>query len=183
MGFSCLPYTAQTRRYWCLEWTLVRRCPNDHNHKVEQNPEHSEGNEDACNGGIDGCHVLAQSAGEEEERSLEHDWEALDEEMQGPLLQSIALPLTVCATLDHRPAGIPEVSVEPLLSQHRNECGKKRDQETRVHEPSDGDDLAGRILWDEWDGGGFVRDGRLVEGEEDHAEEGCRLLVRIGLET
>jgi len=68
--------------------------------------------------------VLAQSAGEEEERSLEHEREALDEEMEGPLLQPIALPLTICAALDRRAAGIPEVTVEPLLSQHRDECGK-----------------------------------------------------------
>jgi len=127
--------------------------------------------------------VLAQSAGEEEEGSLEHDREALDEEMEGPLLESIALPLTVSATFDCRPAGIPEVPVEPLLSQHRDECGKERDQETRVHEPGDCDDLAGRALLDGWDGGGFVWDGRLVEGEEDCTEDGCRLLVRIGLET
>ena len=32
------------------------------------------------------------------------------------------------------------------------------------------------------DGGGFIRDGGLVEGEKDHVEEGCRLFIRIGLE-
>jgi len=127
--------------------------------------------------------VLAQSAGEEEECNLEHDREALDEEMEGPLLQSIALPLTVSAAFDLRPASTPQVPVEPLLSQHRGKCGKQRDKETHVHESSDSDDLAGRALLDGWDGGGFVLDGRLVEGEKDRAEEGCRLLVRIGLET
>ena len=181
--FSCLPHAPQSNRYRCLEWTLVRRCPNDHNPKVEQNPEHSQGDEDTCNGGIDRRHVLAQPAGEEEEGNLEHDREALDEEVEGPLLQSIALPLTICGALDRRPAGVPEVPIEPLLSQHCDECGKKRDQETRIHQPGDGDDLAGRAFLGGWDGGGFVRDGRLVEGEEDRAEEGCGLLVRIGLET
>jgi len=127
--------------------------------------------------------VLAQSANEEEERSLEHDREALDEETEWPLLQSIALPLTVSTFLNRRPTSIPQVSVEPLLSQHRDECGKKRDQETRVHESSDGDDLTGRALLDGWDGGGFVLDGRLIEGEKDRAEEDCRLFVWIGLET
>jgi len=102
--------------------------------------------------------------------------------MEGPLLQSIALPLTVSATLDCRPASIPQVPVEPLLAQHRDECGEQRDQQTRVHQSSDGDDLTGRALWDRWDGGSFVRDGRLVEGEEDCTEDGCGLLVRIGLE-
>ena len=37
-------------------------------------------------------------------------------------------------------------------------------------------------LLDGWDGGGFVRDGRLVEGGEDCTEQGCGLVVRIGLE-
>jgi len=36
---------------------------------------------------------------------------------------------------------------------------------------------------DRWDGRSFVWDGRLVEGEKDRTEEGCGLLVRIGLET
>jgi len=127
--------------------------------------------------------VLAQSTSEEEKRNLEHDRETLDEAMEGPFLESVALPLTVCATLDRRAAGIPQVPIEPLLAQHCGECGKKRDQETRVHESSDGDDLAGRALLDRWDSGGFVWDGRLVEGEKDRAEEDCGLLVRIGLET
>ena len=125
MGFSCLPCTAKSKGYWSLERTLVRRCPDNHNSKVEQNPEHSQGDEDTCNGGIDRCHVLAQPAGEEEEGNLEHDREALDEEVEGPLLQSIALPLTICGALDRRPAGVPEVPIEPLLSQHCDECGKK----------------------------------------------------------
>ena len=131
--------------------------------------------------GIDGRHVLAQPASEEEEGNLEHDREALDEEMEGPLLQSIALPLTVSAALDRRPASIPQVPVEPLLTQHCDECGKQRDQQTRIHESSDGDDLAGGAVLDGCDGGGFVRDGRLVEGKKDRTEEGCGLLVRIGL--
>jgi len=102
--------------------------------------------------------------------------------MERPLPQSIVLPLTVSAALDCRPASIPQVPVKPLLAQHRDECGKKRDHETRIHESSGSDDLAGRALLDGWDAGGFVRDGRLVEGEKDRAEESCGLLVRIGLE-
>ena len=51
--------------------------------------------------------MLAQSASKEEERNLEHDRETLDEEMEGPLLESITLPLTVSAALDRRPPGIP----------------------------------------------------------------------------
>ena len=182
VGFSCLPYAAKGNGYRCLEWTLVRRCTNNHNPNIEQDSEYSEGDEDTGDGGIDGSHVFAQSTGEEEERDLEHHRETLDEEVEGPLLEPIALPLTVSATLDHRPASIPQVPVEPLLAQHRDECGEQRDQETRVHESSDRDDLAGRTLLDGWDRGGFIRDSRLVESEEDRTEEGCRLVVGIGLE-
>ena len=119
---------------------------------------------------------------EEEEGNLEHERKTLNEEMEGPLLESIALALTVSATLDHRPSCVPQVAIEPLLAQHCNECGEQGDQETRVHEPSDGDDLAGRIFLGGWHGGDFVWDSRLVEGEEDRTEKGSRLVVRVGLE-
>jgi len=66
--------------------------------------------------------------------------------MEGPLLESIALALTVSATLDHQPSCIAQVAVEPLLAQHHDECGKQGDQETHVHEFSDGDNLTGRIF-------------------------------------
>jgi hypothetical protein len=127
--------------------------------------------------------VFAQPTGEEEEGDLEHDWETLDEEMEGPFLQSIALALTVSATLDHRPARMPQVPVEPLFAQHCDERGEQRDQETRVHQSGDRDDLGGGVFLGGWNGGGFVRDSRLIEGEEDCAEESGGLLVRIGLQA
>ena len=126
--------------------------------------------------------MLTQSTSEEEEGNLEHQREALDEEVEGPLLESIAFALAISATLDHRSANVPQVPVEPLLAQHRDECGEQGDQETRVHESSDCDDLTGRIFHG-WNGGGFVRDGGLVEGEKDRAEKSCGLFVRIGLEA
>ena len=51
----------------------------------------------------------------------------------------------ISATLDHRPARILQVLVEPLFAQHRDENGKQRDQKACVHEPGDGDNLTGRI--------------------------------------
>ena len=77
--------------------------------------------------------MFAQSTGEEEEGDLEHDQETLDEEVEGPFLESVALALTVPATLDHRPTRMPQVAVEPLFAQHRDESGKQRDQKTPVH--------------------------------------------------
>ena len=182
MGFSCFPYATKSSGYWSLEWALVRGRANDYNPEVECNSKDSEGDENSSHWGVDGRHVFAQSTREEEESGLEHDRETLDEEVEGPFLQPVALALTVSATLDHRPARMPQVPVEPLLAQHRDERGEQRDQETRVHEPSDGDDLGGGTSWDGWNGGGFARDSRLVEGEEDCTEESCGLLVRIWLQ-
>ena len=101
--------------------------------------------------------------------------------MQWPFLESIAFALTVPATLDHRPARIPQVSVQPLLPQHGDECGEQGDQEARIHEPSYGDDLARWIFLSRWDGGGLAWAGGLIESEEDCAEKGRGLFVGVGL--
>ena len=69
-----------------------------------------------------------------------------------------------------------------MLAQHRDECGEKGDQETRVHEPSGSDNLTRRISLSGWNSGDFVWDSGLVEGEEDRAQEGSRLIIRVGLE-
>ena len=76
---------------------------------------------------------------------------------------------------------MPQVPVEPLFAQHRNERGEQRYQETCVHEPSDGDNLTGGTFLGGWNGGGFIWDSRLIEGEEDCAEESYGLLVWIRL--
>ena len=91
--------------------------------------------------------------------------------------------MTVSASLDHRPARIPQVSVEPLLAQHGDECGEQGDQETRIHETGDSDDPARRAFLKRWNDGGLTGDGRLIESEEDGSEEGRRSIVRIGLEV
>ena len=103
--------------------------------------------------------------------------------MEGPLLESITFALAVSASLDHRPACVPQVSVEPLLAQHRDERGQQRDQETRVHESGDGDDLTRGVFLGGRNGRGLVRYCGLIEGEENCTEEGCGLFVGIGLET
>ena len=70
-----------------------------------------------------------------------------------------------------------------MLAQHRNECREHGDYETRIHERGHSDDFAGWIFPGRWDGRGLTRDGGLIESEENCAEEGGRLLVRIGLEV
>ena len=77
---------------------------------------------------------------------------------------------------------MPQVSIEPLLSQHRDERREQRDQQAGVQETRDGDDLAGWVLLDRWNSGGFVWNCGLVKGEEDGTEESYRLVVRVGLE-
>ena len=39
------------------------------------------------------------------------------------------------------------------------------------------------MFWDAWDGGGLAGNSGRIESEEDGAEEGCGLLVRIGSEV
>jgi len=127
--------------------------------------------------------VSTESTGEKEEGDLEHHRETLDEEVQWPFLQPIAFTLTVSASLDHRPARILQVSIQPLLAQHGDERGKHGDYETRVHETGHGDDLTRWISLGGLDGRSVTRDGGLIESEEDRAEEGGGLLVRIWLEV
>ena len=89
--------------------------------------------------------------------------------------------MTVSATLDHRRARIPQVSVQPSLS---HECCDQRDQQTGVHETYDGDDVGERILLNWQNGGRFVWDCGLVEGEEDGAEEGWGLVrLEFGMDV
>jgi len=70
-----------------------------------------------------------------------------------------------------------------LLSQHRDERGQHGYQETRVHEAGDSDDLGRRILLRRRNCRRFTRDSRLVESEEDCAEESSGLFVRVGSEA
>ena len=91
--------------------------------------------------------------------------------------------LAVATTLDHRPARMPQVPVQPLLAQHGDECSQHGDHKTRIHETGNDDDLARRDFLNGWNGGGLTGDGGLIESEEDDTEEGCRLLVQIGLEV
>ena len=84
-------------------------------------------------------------------------------------------PSSVSVTPDHRPARIPQVSVQPLLSQHSDEC---REQKARAHGASGGDDLTQWSSLNRRNGGGLTGDSGLIESEEDGTEEGHRLVVR-----
>ena len=176
------PQSTQSSGGWRLKRTLVRGHSRNDDSQVEQNPKYSKRDEDPRNDIVNGCHVSTQPAGEEEESDLEHHRKSFDEQVERPFLESCVLSLTVSTTLDHRPARVPHVSVQPLLPQHCDERREQRYQQAGVHETRDGDDLAGRVLLNGQNGGGFVWDCGLVEGEEDGAEEGHGLVVGVGLE-
>ena len=166
-----------------MEWTRIRRRPSDHDCGVNRGSKASETEEGVRNRRVDRQHVSAESAGEQEKRHLEHHRETLDEEVQRPLFQPIAFSLAVSAALDHRSTRMPQVPVQPLLPQHRDECSQQRDQETRVYKAGRGDDLARWVSANGWNGGSLAGNGGLVEGEEDCTEEGDGLLVGIRLEV
>lgn len=84
-----------------------------------------EGDNHTCDGRVDQPRVPQQSTGEEK-GDLEYDGETLDEKVERPLLQAIVFALPVATALDHRPSGVVEVPVQPLLAQHCGECGQQR---------------------------------------------------------
>ena len=127
--------------------------------------------------------MSAEAASEKEEGDLEHHRETLDEEVQWPFLQPIAFALAVSASLDRRSARIPQIPVQPLLAQHRDECGEQGDYQTRVHETGHSDDLVRCVFLSRWNGRSLTGDGRLIESEENCAEEGGGLLVGIRSEV
>ena len=68
--------------------------------------------------------MAAESTSKEEEGDLEHDRQTLDEEVEWPFFQTLTLALPIPASLHHRPSLIPQVTVEPLFSQHRDKRGE-----------------------------------------------------------
>ena len=77
---------------------------------------------------------------------------------------------------------MPKVSVQPLLAQHRDECGQQRHQQARVQEVGGCDDFLGRSTPDRGSGGILVRGNGSVEVEEDRSEVGFGPFARVWLE-
>ena len=127
--------------------------------------------------------MSTETAGEEEEGDLEHQRKALDEGVERPFLEPVAFALPVAAALDHRATRIAQVSIQPLLPQHGDECGEKGDQKACIHEAGGSNDLARRIFLNRWDNRSLTGDGGLIESEKDGTEESSGLLVGIGLEV
>jgi len=105
-----------------LEWTLIGGCSGSHNPDVEEDTEHGEGDDDACNRCVDRPHVSRNAAGEEKEGDLKHEGETFDEETERPSLETIGFALAITTPFDRRSSTVSEVPVEPLLAQHCDEC-------------------------------------------------------------
>ena len=133
--------------------------------------------------GVDGPHVPAESASEKKEGYLKHDGQALDKRPEWPFMEPIELALAVAASLNHRPSFASNIPVELLFSQHCNESGEQRDQQTRIHKTSCYDDRAGGGPLGSRDGGVFAWNGGLVEGEENSTKKNCRLLIGVRCEV
>jgi len=73
VGLNHFLQTAQAGGCRRLERTLVQGRPGDDDGKIEHHTEHSEGDEDVRDGGVDGPRVWAEPAGEEEEGQLKHN--------------------------------------------------------------------------------------------------------------
>ena len=110
-GSEPLPQATQRDRRWRLEWAGVRGCASDGDPNVKQKPKAGEGKEGVSDGVVDGCHVPTEAAGEEKKCDLEHHRETLDEQVEWPFGEPVALPLTISATVDHGSSGVPQVSI------------------------------------------------------------------------
>ena len=77
---------------------------------------------------------------------------------------------------------ISQVPVQPLLAQHGNGCTEQGYQKTCVHETGGGDNLARWIFLNGRNHGDLTGVGVLIESEEDRAEEGSGLFIRVRLE-
>ena len=94
--------------------------------------------------GVDGPHVPRRSTGEEKKGDLEHDGETLYEQVEWPPLEAVIFALAVTAAFDHRSTCVPEVPVQPLFAQHRDERRQQRHQKACIEKVRGCNDLCGK---------------------------------------
>lgn len=83
-----------------MKRTVVRRCASNDDPNVKQYPKTCEGDKGVCDGGVDWHHVPTETTGEEEESDLEHHRKALNEQVERPFLEPIALALAISAAFN-----------------------------------------------------------------------------------
>ena len=97
-------------------------------------------------------------------------------------MQAIEFALTVPTTLDHRSARVTKVFGQPLLAQHRNERGQKRNQQTCIREIRDRDNLLRGASPHRRGSGVFARRNGWVEAKKDGSEVGSGPFAVVWLE-
>ena len=102
-------------RCWSLEWTFIRGCSGDHNPNVEEDVWNSEGDNDACDGGLDCPHISRQAANEGKEDDLEHNGEALDEESERGFLEAVELALAIATPFNRIEKNSSGVGFRPFI--------------------------------------------------------------------
>ena len=127
-------------------------------------------------------HVLAEPTYKEEGGGPGHVRKTINEEVEPNFPESIISTSTISAFFSHRSTHTTHVTVCPLLPHDYNERDEERRHETRVHERSSGDDPTKRVFLYRWNGGNFILDCGLIEGEEDYAKGVRRLLICVWFE-
>ena len=128
LGCLAVYEVSESCRRWCLEWTFIRGCSDDHDPDVEEEADNGEGDDDTSDRRVDRPHVSRQAAGEEKKGDLEHDWKTLDEQPKWPSLEAFEFALAIATALNRRSTSVPEVYVQPLFAQHRDKRSQQRHQ-------------------------------------------------------
>jgi hypothetical protein len=106
--------------------TAYRSRACDDNGNIEDHPERGHTEDNGCNDDVDPPKIAGEGAGEEQERSLQHQRQRLHYIVEVPGYDTIKLALPVLAAFYGRPSHLGGgISVQPLLAEHREEGGKK----------------------------------------------------------
>jgi len=166
----------------CLIWAALGSCTNDKDENVEDDAKRGETKDNGCDGDIDRPEVTRERATEKQQCNLQHQRQRLHHIVEVPGDDTVELALSILAAFDGIPSQVGRcISVQPLLSKHREEGGEEGSSETCVKDRLDLDDR----MW----GAGPLREGRsvvskggIVDLEDKDAEESGGLVVRIGSE-
>ena len=89
--------------------------------------------------------MVGEGIAEEEETGLEHERQAFHDEVEMPGVHSVHLALSISTAVNDGPTLLYlGITVEPLFSQHGNECGKEGSGQTSVERSSNMDSIGAR---------------------------------------
>ena len=108
---------------WRLEWAIEGEYGHRHDEQVEEEPKTREPNHDRRNRMVDLPEVPGERKSQKGQCALKDYRQGLHDEMELPSLDPIQLPLPHPVPVRSRPMGFAlSVSIEPLLSEHGEEC-------------------------------------------------------------